>query len=190
MDQRERFERELNAVLDVAYRYALRLTRNRETAMDLVQDATVLAFRHFASFNQGSYFKAWFLRIITNKFYKDRSRAPKAVQMPLEDAEDGYLSRKIVESGLYKEAQNPAEAVLDQFDVDAVTAAIDELPDEFRDACALYFLENMPYQEIAEILECPVGTVRSRLHRGRKYLQKALWDVAVNRGIVSGKNNG
>ena len=85
---------------------------------------------------------------------------------------------------------DPARLVMDKLDTQAVTAAIEALPEEFRLAASLYFLEDFSYQEIADVLECPVGTVRSRLHRGRRLLQKALWDLAVEAGLVSSRDGG
>ncbi|MBS1717480.1 MAG: sigma-70 family RNA polymerase sigma factor [Armatimonadetes bacterium] len=186
MDQtlRERFDRELEPVVDLAYRYALRLTRDSESAMDLVQDAVVLAYRHFENFTPGTNFKAWLLRILTNKFLKDRQRAARAVQVAFDEVEEAYIARKMLENGIEEDDQNPASVLMNKLGVEEIAAAIDTLPDEFRTACSLYFLEESPYQEIAEVLEVPIGTVRSRLHRGRRLLQKALWELAVAKGIT------
>lgn len=180
---RNEFESLLEPVASVAYRVAYNLTRNAEDAMDLVQDATVQAYRGFDTFQEGSNFRAWFLRILTNRFLKTRARK-RAETVPLEDAEDVYLYRKSKEAGLIGNNDDPSRIVLDGLDVEAVQEAMDQLPDEFRMAAVMYFLNDFSYEQIAEILEVPIGTIRSRLHRGRKLLQKALWTVARERGVV------
>lgn len=180
---RREFESLLAPVAGVAYRVALNLTRNPDDAMDLVQDATVQAFRAFESFQQGTNFKAWFLKILTNKFLKARAKN-RAETVPIEDAEDVFLFKRAKEAGLLGNSDDPARIVLNGLEVEAVQDAMDKLPEEFRTAAVMYFLNDFSYEEIAEVLDVPIGTVRSRLHRGRKLLQKALWDVAVERGIV------
>ncbi len=181
---RREFESNLAPVAGVAYRVAYNLTRDREDAVDLVQDATVLAFRAYEGFRRGSNFRAWFLRILTNRFLKTRSRK-RVESVSLDDTEDVYLFKKSREAGLLGNSEDPARLVLDGLDVEAVQEAMDRLPEEFKMAAVLYFLNDFSYEQIADVLEIPVGTVRSRLHRGRKILQKELWDVAEARGIVS-----
>lgn len=182
-DERREFEELLAPIAPAAYRVALNLTRNPDDAMDLVQDATVQAFRAFASFQKGTNFRAWFLKILTNRFLKLKSRHKPTV-LPLDDAEDVFLFKKAQENGSVGNSADPARIVLDGLEVEAVQDAMDRLPEEFRTAAVMYFLNDFSYEEIAEVLEVPIGTVRSRLHRGRKLLQKALWDVAVERGLV------
>ena len=184
---RNDFESLLEPVASVAYRVAYNLTRNADDAMDLVQDATVQAYRAFASFQSGSNFRAWFLRILTNRFLK--TRAKKRVEtVHLDEAEDVFLYRKSKESGLLGNNDDPSRLVLDGLDLDAVQDAMDQLPVEFQTAAVMYFLNDFSYEQIAEVLEVPIGTVRSRLHRGRKLLQKALWNVAQERGILEEKH--
>jgi len=164
---------------------ALHLTRKREEAEDLVQEAVLQSFKAYAQFQQGSNFKAWFYQILINRFrynYRKQLRAPQTTV--LDDAPDLYLFVQMSSSGLMKGAEDPAALVLSKLSEEQIREALDALPEEFRIACTLYFLEELPYQDIAEILGCPVGTVRSRLHRGRKLLQKALWTVAQDHGIV------
>ncbi len=171
--------------MDSAYAAAYHYTRNRDDAADLVQDAALQAYRAFHSFVPGTNFRAWFLRIQTNLFLHGLRKKKRSPQMAdLEDAPELYLYTQVHRSGLAGDASDPAERVLGKMDSEQVAEAIAALPDDFRVAAALYFIEDLPYQEIAEILEVPVGTVRSRLHRGRKLLQKALWRVAVEQGIV------
>jgi RNA polymerase sigma-70 factor (ECF subfamily) len=171
----------------MAYGTAVRLTRNRTEAEDLVQDAALLAYRAFGSFQQGTNFKAWFFRILTNAFYsRHRKEKHEKANLSTEDVPALYLYSKTAEAGLHGRESDPASAIMDKLDAEQVGEALEALPTEYRVVATLYFIEDFSYQQIAEVLECPVGTVRSRLHRGRRMLQKALWDVAVERGIVRG----
>lgn len=188
LENREAFEAHLNPILDVAYRVAYQLTRNKEDAMDLLQDASIQAFRGFQTFQTGSNFKAWFLRVLTNRYLK--LKAKKRIETTqLDDITDVYLFKKSSENGLLGNPDDPARLVLDGLDVETVQNAIDKLPEEFRLVCVMYFMNDFGYEQIADVLEIPVGTVRSRLHRGRKALQRVLWDLALERGIVSGVSN-
>jgi RNA polymerase sigma-70 factor (ECF subfamily) len=180
------YEALLVPLLDSAYRTALHLTRNAADAEDLVQDAALLASRGFASYEQGSNFKAWFFRILTNAFYsKYRKRKREGVQMELQDTPELYLYCQTAAAGLHTGSENPAALVMDQLDGELIGTAIDALSDDYRVVATLYFIQDFSYQEIAEVLEVPVGTVRSRLHRGRRILQRALWQLAHDRGIVA-----
>jgi RNA polymerase sigma-70 factor (ECF subfamily) len=179
------FEELLSPILSMAYGTAVRLTRDRTEAEDLVQDAAMLAYRAFASFQRGTNFKAWFFRILTNAFYsRHRKEKHEKANLSVEDVPALYLYSKTAEAGLHGREGDPASAIMDQLDTEQVGAALEALPEEYRVVATLYFIEDFSYQQIAEVVECPVGTVRSRLHRGRRLLQKALWDVAVERGIV------
>jgi RNA polymerase sigma-70 factor (ECF subfamily) len=184
---REQFESLLRPVLDVAYGYAYKLTGNQEDAMDLVQEASVQAFRSIGTFEQGTNFKAWFMKILTNKFYKSKARAAKrGPTVSLDNAEDLFLFEEAEKAGV----RGPADEVIDKLDQEAVQTAIDSLPEEFRIVSLLYFLNEFSYEEIAEAAGIPLGTVRSRLHRGRKLLQKALWQMAEDRGLVAAARGG
>jgi RNA polymerase sigma-70 factor (ECF subfamily) len=181
------FEELISPILSMAYGTAVRLTRDRTEAEDLVQDAALLAYRAFSSFQQGTNFKAWFFRILTNAFYsRHRKEKHEKANLSTDDVPALYLYNKTVESGLHGRESDPASAIMDKLDTEQVSAALEALPEEYRVVATLYFIEDFSYQQIAEVLECPVGTVRSRLHRGRRMLQKVLWDVAVERGIVQG----
>ena len=185
MVDRESFERELNPLLEVAYAYAYKMTRNREAAMDLVQDASVQAYRSRHTFQPGTNFRAWLLKVLTNRFLKERAKAKRrGSELSLDEAQDAFLFRESAKAGLHATEKNPAAVVMDQLDAEAVEEALQQLPDDFRQVALLYFLNEFSYEEIAEVLGVPVGTVRSRLHRGRKLLQRALWDIAVGRGLV------
>jgi RNA polymerase sigma-70 factor (ECF subfamily) len=184
------FEAYLTPLLDAAFGAALHMTRNRDDAEDLVQEAALQAFRAFRTFQPGTHFKAWFFRILTNLFintYRKRRREPDVGA--LSDLDDGprlYLYGQTRNLGLHTGNSDPAEIVIDKLETIQVTAAIAALPEEYRIVAALYFVHEFSYQEIAAVVACPVGTVRSRLHRGRRMLQKALWRIAEDQGVTAG----
>jgi RNA polymerase sigma-70 factor, ECF subfamily len=184
-----RFESYLTPILTAAYGTALHLTRHGDDAQDLVQEAALQAFRAFDSFQEGTNFKAWFFRILTNLFinaYRRRQRAPEVDTLSdLEDAPALYLFRRTRETGMHAWSSDPAALVLEKLDAEQICRAIAALPEDYRVVSALYFMEEFSYQEIAEMVGCPVGTVRSRLHRGRRMLQKALWSIAEQQGIIA-----
>jgi RNA polymerase sigma-70 factor (ECF subfamily) len=178
------FEALLSPILRMAYGTAVRLTRSRTEADDLVQDAALLAYKAFATFERGTNFKAWFFRILTNAFYsRHRKDRHEKANLSTEDVPALYLYHKTTEAGLGATESDPASAILDRLDAERVGEALDALPEEYRAVATLYFIDDLSYQQIAEALRCPVGTVRSRLHRGRRMLQKALWDIALERGL-------
>lgn len=179
------FEALLAPVLASAYGTALRMTRSAADAEDLLQEASLLAFRGFRTFESGSNFKAWFFRILTNCFYTTHRRARRRiVTVDIEDTPDLYMYGHSIREGLNYQGEDPTAQFFDRLDSDEVGMAIDALPEEYGIVASLYFTQDFSYQEIAEVLDCPVGTVRSRLHRGRKMLQKALWHLAEERGII------
>ena len=181
----EEFEGLLTPILQMAYGTAVRLTRDRTEAEDLVQDASLLAYRAFGSFQRGTNFKAWYFRILTNAFYsRHRRDKHEKANLSTEEVPPLYLYSRTAEAAMQGAEGDPAAAILDRLDTERVNEALDRLPEEYRAVATLYFIDDLSYQQIAEVLECPVGTVRSRLHRGRRVLQKALWDIAVERGIV------
>ncbi len=185
IDRQAEFEALLTPILSMAYGTAVRLTRDRTVAEDLVQDAALLAYRGFESFETGSNFKAWFFRILTNAFYsRHRKQKHESANLSLDEAPALFLYDKTVETGLQARDGDPASILMDKLDVEQVSRALDALPEEYRVVATLYFIDDFSYQQIADVLTCPVGTVRSRLHRSRRMLQRALWDVAVERGIV------
>ena len=175
----------LESVLEPAYRTAYHLTRNEADAEELVQEAALLAYKGFDRFELGTNFKGWFMTILRNRFisgYRKKQREVPTVD--LEDAPDLYMYNKSLESGLATQTSEPAKYVIERLDAEQVGDALAELPMEFREAATLYFTQDMSYQEIADVLGVPVGTVRSRLHRGRKLLQKKLWSLAEDYGLV------
>jgi RNA polymerase sigma-70 factor (ECF subfamily) len=191
-DATAEFEALLAPVLERAYGVALRLTRDASDAEDLVQDAALLALRGFGTFRRGTNFRAWFLRILTNAFIsgKRRHRAEDTA-VSLDEPPNAYLQRRAIdvahqqpEVAVRDAAGDVVRTVLGRITADEVAAAIDALPEEFRVVSTLYFLEDLSYQEIAEMVGVPIGTVRSRLHRGRALLQQRLWRMAEDHGIV------
>lgn len=175
----ELFEREMNPHLDALYRNAVRLTGNANDAEDLLQDTYLRAYRFFHQYHPGTNAKAWLFRIMNTVFlneYRKKSRQGETVSY--DGLEDFYLYNRLADdlaSGERPEIENPQKVVMDKLDQEVIEKAIQALPIEFRDTVALATLEEMSYQEIADALEIPVGTVRSRLSRGRRLLQKALW---------------
>ncbi len=180
---RERFERDVLPILPNLYGAALRLTRNPQDAEDLLQETYLRAFRGFGGFQEGTNLRAWMYRILTNTFinsYRKKQREPLTV--PEDDIEDWYLYDKIGEAGVEASAETK---VLERIPDEDVQRALEELPEGFRMAVLLADVEGFSYKEIAEILGIPIGTVMSRLHRGRKALQKALWETVRERGLVT-----
>ena len=182
---RERFERDVLPLLPSLYGAALRMTRNPADAEDLVQETYLRAFRGFAGFKEGTNLKAWLYRILTNSFintYRKKQREPQTVEGP-DDLEEWYLFDRLGARSVEGSAE---QEVLDRIPDQAVKAALESLPDNFRVPVLLADVEGFSYKEIAEIMDTPIGTVMSRLHRGRKALEKALWDTAKERGLVDG----
>jgi RNA polymerase sigma-70 factor, ECF subfamily len=183
------FEAYLTPLLDAAYRAALHMARTREDAEDLVQETALQAFRAFASFQPGTNFKAWFFRILTNLFinkYRKKRREPAIdAYHEFDDAPMLHLYRQTRNLGFHAWNSDPAALVIDKLEATQVAAAIAALPEEYRIVAALYFVQELSYQEIADIVACPVGTVRSRLHRGRRMLQKVLWRIAEHHGVIA-----
>jgi RNA polymerase sigma-70 factor (ECF subfamily) len=173
------------------YSAALRMTRNPADAEDLVQETYLRAYRAFASFQEGTNLKAWLYRILTNTFinqYRAAKRRPE--QSDIEDVEDLYLYRRLGGLEAAMAGRSPETEVLEGIPDAEVKEALESLPEQFRMAVLLADVEGFAYKEIAEILDIPIGTVMSRLHRGRKQLQKRLWDYAVERGIATGTGPG
>ncbi len=177
------FERDVMPLARQLYAHALRLTRRPVDAEDVLQEAFLKAFRAYDSFEAGTNLRAWMYRIVTNTYinrYRKNQRRPDEVE--LEDVGELYLYRRLHSVG--GSSASAEREALDGLIDDRIRDAIEALPENFRLPVLLADAEGFAYKEIAEILEVPIGTVMSRLHRGRKALQKELYDLAVERGIV------
>ncbi len=180
---RARFEEEALALADQAYRVARRLAGSREEAEDLVQETYARAFRSWRSYTPGTNMRAWLLRILTNLNVDRGRRIQRTPQtQPLEEG-DYYLANKVA-SAAGEEALDQ-EQVVERMSQDSVVNALSEIQPQFRDVVVLVDIGDFTYADAAQILDIPIGTVMSRLHRGRKALQKALWETVRERGLVT-----
>jgi len=167
------------------YTAAMRMTRNKADAEDLVQETYLKAYRGFGSFREGTNLRAWLYRILTNTFinrYRAKKRRPD--ESDLDDVEDLYLYRRLGGLEGATAGRSAEDELLDHFTEAEVKEAIEALPEQFRIAVLLADVEGFQYKEIAEILDIPIGTVMSRLHRGRRALQKSLYEFGRRRGLV------
>jgi len=181
-DLETRFEAEALPLLPGMYSAAYRLTRNAADAEDLVQETFLRAYRGFHQFQQGTNLKAWLYRILMNTFintYRKKQREPRTISD--DEVEDWYLYSKMAGEGLEPSAET---SVIESLPDEDVQEALQSIPEQFRVAVLLADVEGFSYKEIAEITGVPIGTVMSRLHRGRRALEKRLWDVVRERGLV------
>lgn len=185
-EQKKRFEDIAFTYMDSLYSTALRMTRNTAEAEDLVQDTYLRAYRFFNKFEEGTNFKAWIFKILTNTFinkYRKKIRTPQQVQ--LDKVEFGLESEDDQKS--LKEWGGFDEANYEELFDDDIKAALAQLSDEFRMVILLADVEGFAYKEIADIINRPIGTVMSRLFRGRRMLQKVLEKYARNEGYIGAK---
>ena len=167
------------------YSAALRMTRNKADAEDLVQEAYLRGFRSFHTFQEGTNLRAWLFRILTNAYInKYRARQRRPIESDLGEIEDMYLYRRLGSMETATAGLSAEDQFLDILTDDEVKSALENLPDNFRLPVILADLEGFSYKEIAEMLEIPIGTVMSRLHRGRRQLRGMLEDYARERGLV------
>ncbi len=188
VDERSaRFERDALVFIDQLYSAAMRMTRNPQDAEDLVQETYAKAFAAFHQFKSGTNLKAWLYRILTNAYintYRKKQRQP--IQDPHEQIEDWQLARAETHTSAgLKSAEMQAMEHLPDSDV---KEALQQIPEDFRLAVYLADVEGFAYKEIAEIMGTPVGTVMSRLHRGRGQLRSLLADYARERGLIRGQD--
>jgi RNA polymerase sigma-70 factor (ECF subfamily) len=180
-----RFADQTMEMMPSLYSAALRMTRNRADAEDLVQETYLRAYRGFGGFQDGTNLKAWLYRILTNTYinsYRAKKRRPDETE--LDEVEDLYLYHRIGGLEAAMAGRSAEDELLDRFTEAEVKEAVEELPENFRMAVLLADVEGFSYKEIAEILDIPIGTVMSRLHRGRKALQKRLYQFAVDRNLT------
>jgi len=180
----------LEGVLPAALKTATFLTRNPDDAEDLVQDAAIQAFRAFGNFERGTNFKAWFLKVQYRCFLgrlRQSARQPQTVVLENDEGDEmPFLPPSMRDDGRFASG-DPAKELWNRLDAAQIADALRALPDEFRDVATLYFVNQMSYEQIAHVVDRPLNTVRSRLHRGRKLLQGSLWELARERGLVRGE---
>jgi RNA polymerase sigma-70 factor (ECF subfamily) len=179
------FERDALEYAPQLYAAALRMTRNEADAADLVQETYLRGFRGYANFTEGTNLRAWLFRILTNTYinlYRSRQRRPQ--ETDLADVEDLYLYRRIGAVEAAAASRSAEDQLFDLLADEDVKQALDDLPESFRLPVLLADVQGFSYREIAEMLDIPIGTVMSRLHRGRKAMQKSLYEYAEARGFA------
>ena len=187
MAEADPFETEALTFLDALYRTGLRMTRSEAEAEDLVQETYIKAFRHRDQFTPGTNLKAWLFRILTNTFINQyRRKAARPDTTELDDVDESILYRHMRDVSPGSSSPDPEAELINNTLSSEVKEALESLPEKFR-TTVLLDVEGFSYKEIAQMLDIPIGTVMSRLHRGRKYLQKRLYDVARERGIVAAR---
>lgn len=180
------FEKEAVPHLDAVYNFALRMTDDEDDADDLVQETYLKAFRFFDKFEKGTNCKAWLFRILKNSFINDYRKTTKEPnKVDYDDIQNFYENIKADEV----ETQHYEEDAFSNLLDDEISKAISELPEDFRTVVILSDIEGFTYEEIADFVDIPVGTVRSRLHRARKMLYVQLFDYAKDKGFVKKKNS-
>jgi RNA polymerase sigma-70 factor (ECF subfamily) len=174
--------------MDEMYAVAMRMTRNPQMAEDLVAEVFSKAWKSFHQFERGTNMRAWLYRIITNTYindYRKKVRQGSKVEIDKYESQDEfYIFNKLARS-VASQNEDPAQQVLSKFAEQDITNAIDRLAPGYRETVILSDMQGLSYEEISKALDIPVGTVRSRLNRGRKQLQKALWDEAVKSGYIT-----
>jgi len=185
--RRDEFEGLLLPHLDALYGAALRLTRRPGDAEDLVQEASLKAYRFLDRYQRGTNFKAWMFKILTNVFHSRYRKAQREREIHQKVENDGHHTH-ILAQGSTREAMAAEESILDHLLSEDIQEALEKLPTDFRMVVILSDVEEFTYKEIAEIMDCPVGTVMSRLFRARRQLQRLLADHAADRGYGGAKD--
>ena len=164
---------------------ALRMTRSRSDAEDLVQETYIKGWRSFHTFQEGTNLRAWLFRIMTNTYInKYNAQKRKGTEVELDDIEELFLYKRLGSIDQSQLSSSAEDQMLELFTDDEVKNALEELPEDFRVPVLLSDVDGFSYKEIAEMLEIPIGTVMSRLHRGRKAMQKMLYEYARDRGLI------
>ena len=164
---------------------ALRMTRNSSDAEDLVQETYIKGWRSFHTFQEGTNLRAWLFRIMTNTYInKYNAQKRKGTEVELDDVEELFLYKRLGSIDQSQLSSSAEDQMLDLFTDDEVKNALESLPEDFRIPVLLSDVDGFSYKEIAEMLEIPIGTVMSRLHRGRKAMQKMLYEYARDRGLI------
>lgn len=179
------FAEDAMPLMDGLYSAAMRMTRNAADAEDLVQETYLKAFNAYERFEAGTNLKAWMYRILTNSYinaYRKKQRRPD--ESDIDDIEDLYLYRRLGGAESAVLSRSAEDELLEMFGEDEVKLALEDLPEHYRMPILLADVEGFAYKEIAEILDVPVGTVMSRLHRGRKQLQKRLYSFAEEHRLL------
>lgn len=189
-DRKKEFSEVAFPYMDEMYAAALRMSRNPQMAEDLSAEVFTKAWRAYDQFEKGTNMRAWLYRILTNTYineYRKKGRQGHQVELDqYETPDEFYFYHKLADEAVSHE-EDPAEAVLSKFAEEDIMKAMDSLPDGYREAVILSDLQGLSYEEIAKNLHVPLGTVRSRLNRGRRHLQKALWEEAVHSGYITQK---
>jgi len=181
--KRAEFEALVMPHLEALYGTAVRMTRNPQEADDLLQDTCLKAFRFIDRFQSGTNFKAWIFKILTNVFINRYRKLQRDREVRGEVERDGHHAH-ILAQGPARDAQRPEDTILDHLMSEDIAQALEKLPPDFRMAIILSDVEEFSYKEIAEIMDCPVGTVMSRLYRARRQMQRLLYRHAVDRGFI------
>jgi RNA polymerase sigma-70 factor (ECF subfamily) len=189
MADQSQFAEAAMPLMDTLYSGALRMTRNPADAEDLLQETYLKAYRAFGSFTEGTNLKAWMYRILTNTYinmYRAKQRRPE--ESELVEGEEFYLYHRLSGGDKAVLGRSTEDQILDWVTSAEIVDALDALPDGYREAVLLADVEEFSYKEIAEMLDIPIGTVMCRIHRGRKRLQKLLYEYGSERGLVADRS--
>ena len=185
MNTKDQFTSDAMQYAPQLFSTALRMTRNRLDAEDLVQETYIKGWRSFHTFQEGTNLRAWLFRIMTNTYInKYNAQKRKGTEVELDDVEELFLYKRLGSIDQSQLSSSAEDQMLDLFTDDEVKNALESLPEDFRIPVLLSDVDGFSYKEIAEMLEIPIGTVMSRLHRGRKAMQKMLYEYARDRGLI------
>ena len=185
MSEQEQFTADAMQYAPQLFSTALRMTRNRSDAEDLVQETYIKGWRSFHTFQEGTNLRAWLFRIMTNTYInKYNAQKRKGTEVELDDVEELFLYKRLGSIDQSQLSSSAEDQMLELFTDDEVKNALEELPEDFRIPVLLSDVDGFSYKEISEMLEIPIGTVISRLHRGRKAMQKMLYEYARERGLI------